>query len=67
MATTVVENFIQAIKNEKDPQKVIEIWSLATKTKNNPNLTLKDIILIHETCNKEITNAALSLGTIDFE
>ena len=66
MATTV-ENFIQAIKNEKDPEKVIKLWSSATKAENNSNLTLKDIILIHETCNKEITNAALSLGTIDFE
>ncbi len=64
---TLVEKYVKAIKNEKDPKKVIEIWSIATKTEQNPNLSLKDIVSIHKECGKEITAAALSLDTVDFE
>ncbi len=64
---TVVEKYVTAIKNEKDPKKIIELWSKATKTEKNPGLTLKDIVLIHRECSKEITIAARSLDSTDFE
>tara|TARA_Y100000034_G_scaffold136928_1_gene217262 strand:- start:4618 stop:4881 length:264 start_codon:yes stop_codon:yes gene_type:complete len=66
-AMTVVEKYVAAIKNEKDPKKVIELWSKATKAEKNPDLTLKDIVSIHKECSKEITTAALSLDSVDFE
>ena len=54
-------------KEEKDPKKIIELWSKVTKTEKNIGLALKDIVLIHKECCKEITTAALSLESVDFE
>tara|TARA_R110000765_G_scaffold129297_8_gene227677 strand:+ start:2086 stop:2289 length:204 start_codon:yes stop_codon:yes gene_type:complete len=64
---TVVEKYVTAIKSEKDPKKIIELWSKVTKTEKNIGLALKDIVLIHKECCKEITTAALSLESVDFE
>ena len=63
----MVEKYVKAIKNEKDPKKIIELWSIATKSEENKNLSLKDIVKIHKECSREITAAALSLDTKDFE
>ena len=49
---TLVEKYVKAIKSEKDPKKVIELWSTATKTEKNPNLSLKDIVSIHKCFSK---------------
>ena len=64
---TVVEKYVTAIKNEKDPKKVIELWSKATKAEKNPALSLKEIVSIHKECSEEITTAALSLDSLEFE
>jgi len=64
---TVVEKYVKLIKNEKDPKKIIEIWGKATKTEDNKNLSLNDIVSIHKQCSKEITAAALTLDKPEFE
>lgn len=64
---TVVDEYVQAIKSEKDPKKIIELWSKATKSDDKPNLSLKEIVSIHKKCSKEITAAALSLEKKDYE
>ena len=64
---TLVEKYVKAIKSEKDPKKVIEIWGKATKTEDDKNLSLNDIVSIHKQCSKEITAAALTLDTPSYE
>ena len=61
------EDFIKAIKKERDPKKIVELWSLASEEHENSEMTLKDLMFIHKECNREITQAALLIETIDFE
>jgi|TARA_Y100000310_G_scaffold128529_1_gene127722 hypothetical protein len=65
----LTSEFIKAIKKERDPKKVVELWSLAFEEAEHENseMTLKDLMYIHKECNKEITQAALLIETIDFE
>lgn len=53
-----VDEFIKQIKNEKDPRKIVELWSEATRKKEHSGLTLKEIVVLHKNCAKEITKAA---------
>lgn len=64
---TVVDEYVRAIKNEKDPKKIIEIWSRATRSNKKPKLSLKEIVSIHKKCSKEIAAAALLLEKKDYE
>jgi|TARA_Y100000310_G_scaffold311546_1_gene357897 hypothetical protein len=62
-----VDEYVKTIKKEQDPQKVIELWSSAIDAKENSGLTIKDLMFIHKKCNKEITQAALQIESINFE
>ncbi len=48
------QEFIQAIKSANDAERVIEIWTEAAK---GDNLSMKDIISIHQACGKILLQA----------
>ena len=48
------QEFIQAIKSASNAEEVIQIWTEAAK---GENLTMKDIISIHQACGKILLQA----------
>ena len=48
------QEFIQAIRSAENAERIIEIWTEAAK---GDNLSMKDIISIHQACGKILLQA----------
>lgn len=51
---TTANDFIEAIKTASNSEEIINIWTEAAK---GNNLSMKDIISIHQACGKILLNA----------
>ena len=56
-----VDELINEISNETDPQRIVDLWTSVYDLRKQNSLSLADILVIHEECGSAIVYAAKSI------